>query len=675
VTGSRDASLSRFRASLQTRVRNIRSLFEILEYLPADQDAIRQVLGELHTFKGEARLLGLVVLSELTHALEERVEPGGATDFAKVERAIDVLGEALDENADAEEMELRLRDTAKELFGIEIGLPSVVPEAPSESVEHEKSDGLLPTKRERQRWVQVDAALIDELCEKMGEFVVSFGRLQTAVRPIVKEKDSRTRVSISAQLDSCKELLDAAVDQSWGLRLAPIEPMFRQLEQHGRVLANRSGKEVDIVVDVGSVELERDVVDQVWDSLLHLVQNAIAHGLENPEERSQKGPRGTIALRAASQGGSVLLTVEDDGGGIDPEKVRAAAVARGIVGDAEANSMREDDLVRLLFRPGFSTKDEVGQLSGRGIGLDVVKAKIEALGGNVHLQSRLGYGTKAMLTVPSAITKERVLVVEASEVLYGVPSRLVRAVLRKDEFQGGAMPEPSSVRYRDQFVPLRSLSKALGSVRRGDEQAALLIELGEKLLAVKVTKIVAEQDMLRRPADLLLSSTSGIGASGHLDDGRLVLLLEFGYLERLLTRAQGVSVPTPAAAPSEARRTRVLVVDDSPVVTDLVSEILTSAGLVVEVAHNGELGLRAIDRSLPDLVLSDVEMPGMNGLEMLKAIRDRSQSLPVVMLTTRGSVEDRQRASSLGANAYVLKSGFRSDVLLDVVGRFLRLRP
>lgn len=664
MIGTGEASFARFRANLQARIGNLVSLLEMLEFLPSDPEAIRQVQGELHTFKGEARLLGMVALSELTHALESLVGQEGGTDFPKVGAALEAMRAALEAEADARSVEGRARRAANDLLGLEVGMAA-------ESV---PENGVAPNGSARtgrateQRWVQVDAAQIDALCEQMGELTASFGRLQSDMRALVAHRVSSEQGRVAESLTACRARLDDAVERAWGLRLAPIEPMLQKLEQYARVLAKRAGKRLEVRVDAGPVRLERDVVDQVWDSLLHLVQNAVAHGVAEPNGGGE-ARAGTLLLSAASSGADVLLTVADDGDGIDPMRLREAAVARGVVSEEDARSLRDEEALQLVFRPGFSTRHDVGQLSGRGIGLDVVKAKTEALGGSVRIFSQRGRGTRAVLTVPHAITKERVLIVEVDGALHGIPCRLVRGVL--GEHDADSRPNGgNAIRFGGQLVPVRSVSRALGSTREAKEPITLVLQLGDKTFAARVSRVVSEQDLLRRPADPLLSSAFGIGASAHLDDGRLVLLWDLVYLERTLGKSRETPVANePERAPKA--RSRVLVVDDSPVVTSLVSELLSSVGLVVEVARDGRQALVAIDREVPSLVLSDLEMPNMGGFELLHAIRTRSQELPVVMLTTRGSTEDRQRAASLGASAYVLKSGFQSDVLLDVVSRFV----
>ncbi|HYQ18829.1 MAG TPA: response regulator, partial [Polyangiaceae bacterium] len=436
-----------------------------------------------------------------------------------------------------------------------------------------------------------------------------------------------------------------------------------------RGAAQRQQKLVDVQIATGGVQLERDVADQLWDSLLHLVQNSIDHGLEGPAERASKPPVATLRLSAESIGPSVVLRVEDDGRGIDAEQVRRVAVERGVL---SAEAARELDDVRtheLLFEHGFSTRDVASRTSGRGVGLDVVRRRVESLGGNVSIESTLGLGTRFTLAVPFAITKEKLLIVELSGAPYGFPARVVRAVLGAEAIPTAG--QDSVVRHDGETLPFRSLCDAL-SLPQGDRQSfVLVLELSGKRFAASVGRIVGERELIRRPAEKLLHQT-GIGASAVLEDGRIVLLPELNYVQRAL-RARGGQL-VPGSLEQERRRQRVLVADDSPVVRELVSEILVGAGLLVEQAVDGAAALESILQSEPDLVVSDVEMPRMTGFDLLAEIRKRSQRLPVVMLSTRGSVEDRKRATRLGANAYLVKTEFHSDSLLEVVRRFVNLR-
>jgi chemotaxis protein histidine kinase CheA/CheY-like chemotaxis protein len=400
-----------------------------------------------------------------------------------------------------------------------------------------------------------------------------------------------------------------------------------------------------------------------------LVQNAVDHGLELPDARGSKAPVARLKLLAESVGPSVVLRVEDDGRGIDPVEVRRAAVERGVVADDVARELSDAQVTELLFEHGFSTRGEASRTSGRGVGLDVVRRRVESLGGNVTIESQKSIGTRFTLSVPFAITKEKLLVVELCGAPYGFPARVVRAVLGSE-----AVPQPgqdSVVRHDGELVPFRSLCDALSLPQDESEAFVLLLELSGRRFAASVGRIVGERELIRRPAEKLLHQT-GIGASAVLEDGRIVLLPELNYVQRALRARAGQLVP--GALTTERRRQRVLVADDSPVVRELVTEILTGAGLAVEQAGDGADALERILHSEPDLVVSDVEMPRMNGFDLLAEVRRRTQRLPVIMLSTRGSVEDRKRATRLGANAYLVKTEFHSESLLEVVRRFVNLR-
>jgi CheY-like chemotaxis protein len=303
------------------------------------------------------------------------------------------------------------------------------------------------------------------------------------------------------------------------------------------------------------------------------------------------------------------------------------------------------------------------------VGLDVVRRRIESLGGSVSIESQLGQGTRFTLSVPFAITKEKLLVVELCGAPYGLPARVVRAVLSSE-----ALPKPgqdSVVRHEGETLPFRSLCDALGLPRDQSEAFVLLLELSGRRFAASVGRIVGERELIRRPAERLLHNT-GIGASAVLEDGRIVLLPELNFVSRALRARVGQVVP--GSIEEAPRRRRVLVADDSPVVRELVSEILGSAGLLVEEAGDGAAAWDSIQQGEPDLLITDVEMPRMNGFDLLSEVRRRSQRLPVVMLSTRGSVEDRKRATRLGANAYLVKTEFHSESLLEVVRRFVSIR-
>jgi chemotaxis protein histidine kinase CheA len=663
----REELLARFRAGLVERVRVTQRLVDEFQ-ATSEPDSLRQALGELHTLKGESRMLGLAELSELAHVLEN--ELGGEQRFSLALAAFDAMLGALTDSAET----WRLGEALRKLHPAASIVPQPSSALPSPSADDASAQvaGLEGNDRKRNgRFVQVDAEQIDLLCERVAELTAAFGKLETQAETTWGRE--RRRAAGNARLidgfERCRALLDQATSTAWTLRLVPIEPLLQELARGARAAAERQQKLVELRVFAGSVQVERDVADQLWDSMLHLVQNAVDHGVELPDARADKPPVATITLSAESIGPSIVLRVEDDGRGVDPAELRRVAAERGVVSVDEALELSDEQACQLLFEHGFSTRSETTRTAGRGVGLDVVRQRVESLGGNVSMQSHLRHGTGFVLTVPSAITKEKLLVVELGGAPYGLPVRVVRAVLSSD-----ALPKPGSdsvVRHEAETLPYRSLCDALGLPHDPEESVVLILELSGRRFGAGARRVIGERELIRRPAEKLLRNT-GIGASSVLEDGRMVLLPELNFVSRALRARLGQLVP--GAITQEMRRQRVLVADDSPVVRELVTGILSAAGLVVEQANDGAAALEIILEREPDLLVSDVEMPRMNGFDLLAEVRRRSQRLPVVMLSTRGSVEDRRRATRLGANAYLVKTEFHGESLLEVVRRFVNLR-
>lgn len=666
MTQAREALLARFRAGLIQRVRTTQRLVEAFQ-TTRDPESLRHGLGELHTLKGESRMLGLAELAELAHALE--TELGTAQRFSLALGAFDAMVQHLN----AAEGDTGVRAALRRLqTGAETSPSSVAPGAPVDVTAEPRvaTDEIGNGEQRRsKRLMQVDASLIDALCEGVAELSTAFGQLETSADEALERQLGRgDNDELTDGFERCRSLLDEASATAWTLRLMPIEPMLAELTRHARQAAERQGKLLETHAVAGGVQLERDVAEQLWDALLHLVQNSVDHGIEPVDARGSKSSVARLRISAGSVGPSVMLRVEDDGRGIDPNEIRRVAVERGVLSRQAASELSDRAAAELLFEHGFSTRQDVGRTSGRGVGLDVVRRSVQSLGGSVAIESTPGVSTSFTLSVPFAITKEKLLVVELCGVPYGLPSRIVRAVLGSE-----ALPEPGQdgvVRYDGEALPFRSLCDSLGLPQDPNEAFLLLLELSGRRFAVSVGRIIGERELIRRPAERLLQNT-GIGASSVLEDGRIVLLPELNFVSRALRARASRTLPSPL---HEQRSQRVLVADDSPVVRELVSAILASAGLHVDEAADGAAALESIQLTEPDLLISDVEMPRMNGFELLAEVRRRSQRLPVVMLSTRGSVEDRTRATRLGANAYLVKTEFHSETLLEVVRRFVSIR-
>jgi chemotaxis protein histidine kinase CheA len=663
-------------------------MLEILAQIPDSTDASSQVLGELHTLKGEARLLGLVRLSELAHTLETVLRHIDAETITSAETGLNAMARALVDDVAREDADALLEATLQRLGGTieQPESPAPVKSVVTEGDNPPKDDN--PPKEAAipvalggsSRWVQVDARLIDELCDTMAAISGDFGRIFAQVNQLATTASAASgrdnlRQQGSLLLDECarfRSALDDATVHTWELRMVPAQPLLKELAAHARQLALAAGKNVDVKVDAAGVQIERDALDKIWDAMIHLVRNAIDHGLESAKERGSKGPTGILTIGARTVGTSVTLAVSDDGRGIDAERVRRTAIARRLLDPGQAERMADNEVVQLVFEHGFSTSEKVSSLSGRGVGLDVVKSRAESLGGRVDVQTKIGQGTRFDITLPFTLTKERLMVFELAGGLYGLPTQAIHALIGWRDLPDSAAGTERVVRVEDEPVPLLSLAELLG---REPEPcgAALVVSLQDQLYGLLVARVLGARELIRRPAEPLLVRTTAIGASAMMEDGRPVLVLDLVKVARHLRHTTSGGDATAPLHLEPNAIPRVLLVDDSPVMRAMVSEIFASAGLMVTTANDGEEALARISELEPDLVVSDIEMPRMDGFALLEQIRKRTQRLPVVMLTTRASVQDRQRATTLGANAYVLKADFKSDVLLDVVQRFVPL--
>jgi chemotaxis protein histidine kinase CheA len=646
----REALVGRFRAGAKDKLRRCSLLLIEMEQSHGTAEQVREVARELHTIKGEARMLGFAEISEAVHQAEDLLKAAGEgmtpspEVCAELLRQFDALGQAL------------------------WGGPEAPQSPPPATVASPASLQAAPGSGPR--WIQINADRVDDLCERIAAFTADFRTLGSLLRhrSPARAVGAGWFRSFGEEYERCISRLEDVSGAAWSLRLVPVEPMLEELLKHARDLSQGQGKRLRVVVKGGAAQLERSVLDSLWEPLLHLVRNAVDHGLEAPAERGDKDQECLLTLSAETVGPGIVLTIADDGRGVDPEKVRATAIARGFLPPQHAGTLSDKQVQDLLFSHGFSTRDAPGALSGRGVGLDVVRETVEGLGGSVALSSQPGRGTQISLTVPSTITRERAVVVDCGGLLYAIPSRQVIEVLLLDDLLKEEVAGGHIVRHRDEAVPLRSLSGSLSGRVAEPESLALIILISGRRFAFSVPALLGEYELLRQPADPLLGRLSYIAASATLDDGRLVLVLAAAALLR--KQEDRPIKARPAMLPP-----RVLVVDDSPIIRDLLCQFLSGAGLEVQAAPEARSALALLHADRPDVVLLDVDMPGMDGFELLECIRGETQDLPVIMFTTRFSPDDRIRAATLGANAYLVKSQFQESTLIETVRRFAPQRP
>jgi two-component system chemotaxis sensor kinase CheA len=449
-----------------------------------------------------------------------------------------------------------------------------------------------------------------------------------------------------------------------------------------REISKTTGKQLELYLKGGEYALDRKVLDAMEEPISHILRNAADHGIENAEgrKRAGKGEVGRINLVVHHTGDAVELTVSDDGGGIDPEAIRRSLVKKQILSESEASHLSADQLLDYLFESGFSTHREVSKISGRGVGLDVVKFTVERLGGEVRLETRKGEGTAITLRLPLVMSTVRCLLFKISNKVFAIPASNVEKVVipKSDEVKmvgGGEV-----VVYSGQNVPLGSLSDILDissdtTSSSHESRMVVMISFGERRFCFSVDELLEYTQVILKPLGDLLERVPNISGISLLGTGELALILNPADLVRAAgggVRGSKIkSIFETAGDGAEARR--VLVVDDSIATRTLEKTLLESAGFTVYTASDGYKALDILSTTACDVVISDIQMPNMDGIELTRTIKGRPafSYLPVILITSMGSDEDKARGLAAGADAYIVKRELTQRELIDTINQLL----
>jgi two-component system, chemotaxis family, sensor kinase CheA len=464
------------------------------------------------------------------------------------------------------------------------------------------------------------------------------------------------------------EELEAEV---FAARLVPVATAFATLPRAVRELARTLDKQVELELLGEETEADRKVLDALSEPLLHMVRNALDHGIETPAERSAAGkpPVGKLTIAAMAEHGQIRIAVSDDGCGMDPDKLRAIAVRKGLLDQAAANQLNDTDVLDLIFMPGFSSSQMITDVSGRGVGMDVVRSRMVELGGQVIVDSLVGHGTTITLVLPISLMTSQVLLVEAGKHTWAIPSRSCQAVLRLSRENVHRVEGQPLLQLDGKSVPLVTLASLLdvpaADAALGARGHALLLGVSRPV-AVVIDRLVDEREVVVKPLGPLFGDHATAAGVAPMPDGSLCVVLSVQGLLSQLRRAR--SVPLAPTRPSRARR--LLITDDSFTTRELLRSILQSAGYDVTTAVDGQDALDKLRADTGfDLVVSDVEMPRLDGFGLTASIRADPDltHLPVVIVTSLHSDEHKRRGMAAGAQAYIVKSLFDQSNLLAAV--------
>ncbi|MFO0805387.1 MAG: hybrid sensor histidine kinase/response regulator [Gemmataceae bacterium] len=459
-------------------------------------------------------------------------------------------------------------------------------------------------------------------------------------------------------------------------RMRPFADGLHGLARTVRDMARSLGKQAKLEVIGEATDVDRDVLEKLEAPLAHLIRNAVDHGLEPPDQRAAacKPATGVVRVEARHRAGMLSVTIADDGRGVDLEKLRRKIVERGLSSSELVKQMNEAELLEFLFLPGFSTAGAVTEYSGRGVGLDVVQDTVRKVGGSVRITSKFGEGTTFHLHLPITLSVIRAVVVEVGGEPYAFPHTRIDRLLRVPRDSVRSLEHRQFVAVDGQNVGLVLAGQLLDvpvDPPKHDDMPVVLLSDSSGLYGLVVDAFRGEQDLVVRPLDPRLGKVPNLSAAAVLDDGEPVLIVDVEDLVRSMDTfiQTGALRGCELRDVSDARKKRVLVVDDSITVREVERQLLLHQGYDVTVAVDGMDGWNQVRAGNFDLLVSDVDMPRMSGLQLVQAVRadDRLKHLPVIIVSYKEREEDRQRGLEVGANAYLTKSSFHDNRFVEAV--------
>jgi len=461
------------------------------------------------------------------------------------------------------------------------------------------------------------------------------------------------------------------------IRILPLATVFHLFGRMVRDIAQEKNKKIDFEIIGSETSTDKKIIEEIKTPLIHIIRNAIDHGIETPSERVAAGKNsiGKIILAAKQSNNKVIIEIKDDGRGINIAKLKEKATKKGFLTQEELDSMTDEQITNLIFVPGFSTGDEITNISGRGIGLDVVQSKISQLNGKVTVISELNKGCCVQIELPTTMSIVDVFLVESSNQTFAIPIEVINTVLRKKDDEIIVNKNKRSIVFNNETIPLYDLADILNLERvpyKNDKRTILIIESNNKTIAMGVDKLIGEQEILHKKLSAPFYKLKNISGITTLISGEVCLILNISDIMKSIA---SIKTFTSLAPPKKVLNSNfnLLLVDDSATTRTLAKNVLAKAGYIVETAENP---LEAFEKMKPqkfDLIITDMEMPEMNGLEFVFDVKANEMyaDIPIIVLSSVLSEDSIADVIKAGALKYIKKSEFDQDELIETVNNIL----
>ncbi|MBV8801493.1 MAG: hybrid sensor histidine kinase/response regulator [Gammaproteobacteria bacterium] len=488
--------------------------------------------------------------------------------------------------------------------------------------------------------------------------------------------------TMRAQVNNLALLSNSLLEEVRTIRLIPASTLFNSFPRAARDIAHELNKQVEIHITGDTVKMDQMILEGLKDPIMHLLRNAIDHGIETPLVRQEKGkmPSGQINIHIQEQGDHILIELSDDGAGIDIQSIANAAIHKQLITEVERKTMSDETLLELIFRPGFSTKDTVTDVSGRGVGLDVVKSNIDALKGHVRIKTEINKGTTFYISVPLTLASERGLLIQSSGQLFVIPTNLVERVLIEHPDNIIDIEGSQAILFNTHPIPLRTLSDILNLPRKDlakkNSLPIVVLKKGWNTVALFVEEIINEREIVIKRLQPPLMNVPCVSGGTLAGNGEVIIVLNSNDIidhALHLQKSSPITLSMETEVSQAPLKPHILVVDDSITTRTLEKNILENKNYQVTVAVNGKEAWDLLQQMPFSLLITDINMPIMDGFTLTERVKqsDKLRDLPVIIVTSLGSETEKKRGIDAGANAYIVKNEFESEKLLQIVSQLV----
>ena len=677
-----------------------------LESNQNDLELLNKIFRGAHTMKGSSSFLGFNKLADLTHHAEDILNKLRKGEMVVTREIMDTLLEFVDKTkqiisdiengTDTADVASVINDLKLASEGKLVGkkpaaasAPAAQAAAPAQAAR--KAAPKQEAKQQHQatqveQTIRVDVSRLDSLVNLVGELVLSRNRLSQIAGELENKFENEYLVEqlldVTSAIGMNTTELQLAIMKT---RMIAIGKVFNKFPRVVRDIARDTGKEIDLIISGEETELDKQVIESIGDPLLHMIRNSCDHGVETPEVRVAKGkPRtGTVLLSAYHEGNHVVIEIKDDGAGMDPDKLKRKAIEKGVITLDEANNMDDKQAFGLIFKAGFSTAEKITNISGRGVGMDVVRNNIEKLNGIITIDSKINEGSTFFLKLPLTLAIIQALLVEVAGETFAIPLASVVETVRITNEEIHSFEGREVLKLRDRVLSLVRLDEAFAlDELEQDEIYVVVVALAEKQLGFIVDKLIGQEEIVIKSLGEYLGGNPGIAGATITGDGRVRLILDVsGVIEvaqnmpRRIRNVKKLAGNRRSAVQTQAKKTnaiKVLICDDSSTDRKICKKVLESQDWIETVeAPSAKDALNILDRDKGiDLIISDIMMPDMDGFRLSRSIREKGYEVPIIAVSARMEPSDRKKISASGINAFVQKP-LNQQLLLDKIDELI----